>query len=184
MSGHRILHHFWVVVSVVVLLPPPSMLTLSSRLWKIKAAPVTLPRAGSVMRGGAAAVPVSTYSSVSPVYTSCSPVPRRPPEVTTTCPRAVMRSTCAEPPSLPAWLPGGSSRSSASSDTDVAVGVSATTGPSAPPRITALCSASEYFRSPPHTWITAGAGDLAVEFLPGTSLAAESRPDAFPAGLL
>ncbi len=34
--------------------PPPSILTLSSRLWKIKVSPVTVPRAGSVIRGGAA----------------------------------------------------------------------------------------------------------------------------------
>jgi len=53
-------HYFGAVVSVVVLRPPPSMLTLSSWPWKIKAAPDTLPRAGSVILGGTAAVPVST----------------------------------------------------------------------------------------------------------------------------
>src|SRR6202044_1992039 len=48
------------VVSVIVSRPPPSILTLSSRLWKIKAAPVTFPCVASLMRGGAPAVPVST----------------------------------------------------------------------------------------------------------------------------
>jgi hypothetical protein len=41
------------------------MLTLSSRLLKIKASPVTFPRAGSVIHGGIADVPVSTYSPLS-----------------------------------------------------------------------------------------------------------------------
>src|SRR5580692_2838600 len=59
--------HLGAVVSVFVVLP--CTLTLSSRLWKIKASPVTFPRAGSVIRGGAAAVPVNTYSPVSLVYT-------------------------------------------------------------------------------------------------------------------
>ena len=48
------------VVSVVVSRPPPSILTLSSRLWKIKASPLTLPCSGSVIFGGVEAVPVST----------------------------------------------------------------------------------------------------------------------------
>src|SRR5215469_9118615 len=52
--------YFGAVVVVVVLRPSPSILTLSSRLLKIKACPVTLPFAGSNNCGGAAAVPVST----------------------------------------------------------------------------------------------------------------------------
>src|ERR1039457_392755 len=88
--------HFGAVVSVFVV--PPSTLTLSSRLWKIKASPVTFPRVGSVILGGVAMVAVSTYSPVSLVYTSCPPVPRPPPEFNTTWPRAVRPSTCACPP--------------------------------------------------------------------------------------
>src|SRR5579875_1493745 len=52
------------VVCVVVCRLPPSILTLSSRVWKIKAWPVTEPRWGSVICGGADGVPVSTYSPV------------------------------------------------------------------------------------------------------------------------
>src|ERR1039458_4154727 len=69
----RFRRHFGAVVSVVVLRPPPSTVTLLSRLWKINASPVTVPCAGSFIFGGTAAVPVSTYSPVSPVYTNCSP---------------------------------------------------------------------------------------------------------------
>jgi hypothetical protein len=60
-------HHFGAVVCVLVFCPPPSTLTLSSRPWKIKASPETVPRAGSDIFGGTAAVPVSTYSPVAPV---------------------------------------------------------------------------------------------------------------------
>ena len=59
--------HLGAVVSVVVLRPPPSTLTLSSPPSKIKASPVALPRTGSLILGGTEAVPVSTYSPVSPV---------------------------------------------------------------------------------------------------------------------
>ena len=80
--------------------------------------------------------------------------------------RAVMRSTWACPPSLPAGLPAGSSRSSTSFEVDVAVPVSATTAPSTPPCITALRSASEYYRSPPRTRITEGVAGFAAALPP------------------
>src|SRR3954469_10208568 len=88
----RSFHYFGAFVIVVVFWPSPSTLTLSLRLLKIKACPVTVPCAGSINRGGSAAVPVNTKSPVSFEYTSCSPIPRRPAEETSTFPREVMRS--------------------------------------------------------------------------------------------
>ncbi len=62
-----------------------------------------------------------------------TPIARRfragPARSSTTWPRAVMWSTCACPPSLPAWLPAGSRNRSTSLETEVAVPVSATTLP-------------------------------------------------------
>src|SRR5579863_55881 len=150
------------VVSVWVSRPPPSILTLSSRLSKIKASPVTVPRSGSDNLGGAPALPVSTYSPVAPEYTSWFPVPRRPCKVRITWPVAFMRLTWAAAP--PPWavaplasrLAAGINSSSTASDDEVAVPVSAITAPSEPARITALRAASEYLSSPPRTRMTEG----------------------------
>jgi hypothetical protein len=118
-----------------------------------------VPRAGSVICGGAAAVPVSTYSPVA-VYTPTAPRFRAGPR--RSAPHARRRH--AVHLRLAAVLAGVIARGSSALNLIRYRGrrpVSATTVPSAPPCITALRSASEYFRSPPRTRITDGCSRLA-----------------------